>query len=237
MKRTPWNKGKTGVYSKETLEKIGAASKKRVVSNETRKKLSIARIGYKHSEATKQKMGQHIPWNKGIKNTEEYKRKMSESCKGYKPTIETIEKLRIASTGRKHTNETKLKISKIHKGKKITLEQRIKISKARKGKNSNLWKGGITPINKKQRQTFDIRLWRLYVFERDNYTCQICNISNVYLHADHIKSFADYPELRSDINNGRTLCRPCHYYVTFKKKMPSNSKWGIIPNSKLKTYN
>ena len=27
--RAPWNKGKTGIYSKETLMKIGAATKKR----------------------------------------------------------------------------------------------------------------------------------------------------------------------------------------------------------------
>lgn len=28
--------------------------------------------------------------------------------------------------------------------------------------------------------------------------------------ADHIKSFKDHPELRTDLQNGRTLCVDCH---------------------------
>lgn len=53
--------------------------------------------------------------------------------------------------------------------------------------------------------------WRKAVFQRDNYTCQECgDKKGGNLQADHIKSFALYPEYRFDVSNGRTLCRKCH---------------------------
>jgi 5-methylcytosine-specific restriction endonuclease McrA len=52
--------------------------------------------------------------------------------------------------------------------------------------------------------------WRKSVFERDNYTCQVCKQRGGYLEADHIKPWAYFPQLRFDMSNGRTLCRACH---------------------------
>jgi len=75
--------------------------------------------------------------------------------------------------------------------------------------NAN-WKGGITPINSVLRKTENQINWRISVFERDNYTCCFCGQKGGNLHADHIKPFALFPELRLDINNGRTLCKDCH---------------------------
>ena len=56
--------------------------------------------------------------------------------------------------------------------------------------------------------------WRKAVFQRDNYTCVWCNKSNIYFHADHIKPFAYFPELRFEGSNGQTLCANCHKWKT-----------------------
>jgi 5-methylcytosine-specific restriction endonuclease McrA len=61
----------------------------------------------------------------------------------------------------------------------------------------------------KRGSAFD-REWRIAVFERDDYTCQLCFVRGGRLQADHIKPFSQYPELRYDLSNGRTLCAPCH---------------------------
>lgn len=99
------------------------------------------------------------------------------------------------------------------------------------GKLSHHWKGGITPLDKKERVRFRDTIQKL-IFERDNYTCQICGIKNgngktVCLQVDHIQPWAKYIELRFDVNNCRTLCQKCHYKVTYRKDMSNEIKtWG-----------
>lgn len=78
------------------------------------------------------------------------------------------------------------------------------------GENNYNWRGGVTPLNEKIRKSIEYRQWRNSVFVRDNYTCQVCDKRGGWLEADHIKQFAYYPELRFDISNGQTLCKPCH---------------------------
>lgn len=52
--------------------------------------------------------------------------------------------------------------------------------------------------------------WRNAIYKRDDYTCTKCGARGVELNADHILPFSAFPDLRFDIDNGRTLCRPCH---------------------------
>jgi 5-methylcytosine-specific restriction endonuclease McrA len=89
---------------------------------------------------------------------------------------------------------------------------------------------GKTSEHEAIRKSAAYRLWRTSVFERDNYTCQDCgarcgNGHAVVLHADHIKPFAIFPELRLDPSNGRTLCSNCH------KKTITYGRAGMFRNS------
>lgn len=95
-------------------------------------------------------------------------------------------------------------------GQRQSKEERIKKSIALRGSNSPYWKGGITTENLRIRRSVEYRLWREAVFARDNWTCRICNKKGGKINADHIKPFSSYPELRFAIDNGRTLCVPCH---------------------------
>lgn len=130
-------------------------------------------------------------------------------------TPEHRAKLGLAKTGRIPWNKGKI-LSEIHR-KNLSESHKGNISPnkgkkfpERSGVNCHLWKGGITPINVQIRHSVEYKLWRESVFKRDNYTCRGCGEVGGRLNADHIKPFAWFPELRFAIDNGQTLCIPCH---------------------------
>ena len=53
--------------------------------------------------------------------------------------------------------------------------------------------------------------WQKLVISRDAATCQKCGAKEVELHAHHLKSYRDFPDLRFDVANGVTLCYRCHW--------------------------
>lgn len=138
--------------------------------------------------------------------------------KGHSVPQEWREAGRRANLGAKrhttlHSSETKMKISMSRKGKTA-------------GENNPAWKGGKRSADYIERRKFQ-RSIQKKVFERDNYTCQLCTARGVDLQVDHIQSWAEYVELRFDINNCRTLCMKCHYQITFGKPMsPTVRAWG-----------
>ena len=140
-------------------------------------------------------IGRHYP-------TDETRAKMSVSQTGRKATPETLERMRIAHTGIMHTQEAKDKISAARIGRFC-----------QSGENNHNWKGGVTPWRKLLHKSSAYKNWRAAVFERDNYTCQMCNTRGGYLQAHHIEPVRDNKNtlLIFDVNNGITLCKKCHY--------------------------
>lgn len=154
--------------------------------------------------------------NLGRRHTEEHKKKMSKTARKLKiwqvllrPDVR--EKALLASRKRLLGNKSPLK------GRKAPWAA---------GENNFNWKGGITSENYRQRRTFGMTMQKA-VFERDNYTCQLCSVRGVNLQVDHIQSWAEYVDLRFSMDNCRTLCANCHYEITFGRPMPENVKaWG-----------
>jgi hypothetical protein len=138
-------------------------------------------------------------------------------------TIKDTSKMNLDKIGMKFSDDHKKKL------REVMIRKGIK-PPVNKGKNCHFWRGGVAKPNDIVRHCLEYKLWRTAVFERDNYTCIWCGAKGggysggrVILNADHIKPFAYYPELRFAIDNGRTLCVPCH---------KTTDTWGLNQYSK-----
>ena len=78
------------------------------------------------------------------------------------------------------------------------------------GKNSPNYNPNITD-EERDRNYPEYKDWRKAVYERDNYTCQCCGDNKGHnLNAHHIYGYTEYKDLRTDVDNGTTLCEECH---------------------------
>ena len=225
----PWNKNKKGLYkhSEETRKKISIGNKNKIVSERTKERMSIARIGFKPSFIAIEKMklskkGKRcsidtefkkglIPWNKGNKM-------------GKQPAW-LIQKRVKAMKGYKHSEETKKKISLAHKGRKFSEEHRKKIvavlinyvNNHKKDKHYN-WMGGIS--NLPYSFSFNKEL-KMEIRKRDNYICQICGMTE----EEHLIVYGDalyihhknYDKQNSNENNLISLCSQCHTRTNYNR--------------------
>lgn len=188
-------------------------------------------IGYKHSEATRKKIGLankgKTSWRKGItkkviricqvckKEFKVYPRYIKKgygkfcSSQCYGKSIE----------GRKIPQET---INKMVKNRVYTKETQRKKSLSQIGKKGSNWQGGKTPLYKDIRTLLEAVEWRKQIFKRDNYTCQECLSRGKVLNAHHLKSFSKilneflqvYSQF-SPIDDKETLTRLAMTYKPF----------------------
>lgn len=113
-----WNKGKTGVYPKEVIEKNRLAHLGKPSGRKGVKGLPLTKeIKIKISSALKGRIPWNkgrkgsVAWNKGITHTDETRQKMKIAHTGMKHSKETKEKIRMGNVGNFHSEETKAKIS------------------------------------------------------------------------------------------------------------------------------
>jgi len=186
-------------------------------SDEVRKKISLAKNGKPSKSSTTFKKGM-TPWNKTEpifiecaccgksvkieKNQIGRKKFCSKPCfykgRSLKSLFPVGHKDFVPPESRGHSEETKSKISEKSR------------ASAKRGEQNPMWKGGARSERKVAMGRYEYKHWRSSVFKRDNYTCVICGVKGGYLEADHIKPWSVYESLRYSVDNGRTLCKPCH---------------------------
>lgn len=149
------------------------------------------------------------PWNKGKSLSEEYREKLSQAKIDNPVRYWKGKKRKMTDEWRKNMARTPW-----NKGKKMP-----KMS----GANHFAWKG-TTPLKEQIRKSLEYKQWRKSIYQRDQYTCQMCGEKGLKINAHHIKPFAEiFEEYKFqtiedacqcsqlwDINNGKTLCVDCH---------------------------
>jgi len=182
--------------SAETKAKVSAAQKGHVMPESVRLAIRKSQVSrhYAMSDETKAKIGAALRGKPGH---------------AYVMPAETKAKLSIAQMG--HIMPDSVRVA--HVGSHASDETKALMSIARKQRVGPLapsWIDGRTPENHRIRNSPEYEAWRIAVFERDDYTCQDCGKHGVYLEAHHLREFAEYPDERFVVDNGKTLCLACH---------------------------
>lgn len=130
----------------------------------------------------------------------------------------------------------KLRVGMKHKPESIEKMVKNRTGKSM-GESNPSWKGGVTKFIIKVKRLTEYKQWQKAVFNRDNFTCRNCGKRGGTKIPHHLKAFSyllnkfkvktiqDAKEYKAlwDIDNGVTLCIPCH------EKTP-NYSWKAVKN-------
>lgn len=165
-----------------------------------------------------------------IIRSDEWKRKQSLAHKGKKLSDERKKQISIYQKTHPNSGQFKKGEERLLRSKSVEHKKKISIAHMGKPKSFNRgagnfnWKNGISKLCEKIRKYQKYDYWRTNVFRRDGFTCLNCGKRGGDLEAHHINPFAhilfekcitnldqamDCKELW-DVDNGVTLCIPCH---------------------------
>jgi hypothetical protein len=154
-------------------------------------------------------------------------RKPSDSNKGKPLTEEHRRRIGNANRGKHLSEDTKKKLSEAREGKPSPFKGLRKstnpdiVTWGVSGEAHWAWKGGISKIANRLRQTSEYKAWRDAVFARDDFTCQFCGEREKNLRAHHLILFSvvldleEKDDLLFAVENGLTLCAACHNDLHF----------------------
>jgi hypothetical protein len=88
-------------------------------------------------------------------------------------------------------------------------------------------------MNKRNYDDPIYKKWRLNIYTRDNFQCQWPNCTfKKKLHAHHIYRWAEFPDLRFNIDNGISLCKIHHDMIKNQEDIYAPIFRKILENRK-----
>lgn len=186
------------------------------LSEEARKKITLANMGRPVSEYTKDKIRKALIGKKRPAFSQEWRehQRIAKRGKKIKPhTEEHKRKIGIANRGRIFSEQARINMGNSRIGKKHSAETRRKLSELHKGEKCIFWMGGISyfPYSNDWTETL-----KRSIRERDNYICKVCDEQQLFknMPVHHI----DYNKLNCNPDNLITLCRHCHSRTNYNRK-------------------